>query len=324
VLPGSGDVVVFDVTSTKNAIIDPAFAGSIQGIQINAGYSGTITQAQNSGATLTIGGSGFSQASGTFVCDALENLDDNGTLVISAGTFNAAGTTSFASDFTISGGTFNAGTGTVVFDGGASTVDVATTQNFNNLTFNTPGAYKVIGSGDVLVVNGTLTLTDGQVINGTVNALGNVVLASTFDGGGTTLLISGNAVRTFTLPAGAGVPVLTVNAPNVTVNTSGSGSITFQQPVTWQSTAGVTNGAVNCTFNSVVTVNTNVTQGSGDLVYNNSYTQSGGTFTPSAGVLAYNSAFTLSGGVFNAPSGVVSFGSEFTISGGTFNAGPGQ
>jgi hypothetical protein len=119
----------------------------------------------------------------------------------------------------------------------------------------------------VLVVNGTLTLTDGQVINGTVNALGNVVLASTFDGGGTTLLISGNAVRTFTLPAGAGVPVLTVNAPNVTVNTSGSGSITFQQPVTWQSTAGVTNGAVNCTFNSVVTVNTNVTQGSGDLVY---------------------------------------------------------
>ena len=213
-------------------------------------------------------------------------------------------------DFTISGGTFNAGSGTVVFDGSVATVDVATTQSFNNLTFNTPGGgYKVVDSSDVLVVNGTLTLTDGQVINGTLNALGNVVLASTFDGGGTTLLISGNAVRTFTLPAGAGVPALTVNAPNVTVNTSGSGSITFPLPVTWQSTAGVTNGAVNWTFNNVVTVNTNVTQGSGDLVYNDSYTQKRGTFTPSAGVLDYNSPFTLTGGVFNAPSGVVTFAS---------------
>ena len=37
VIPGSGDIAVFDGTSTKNAIIDPAFAGSIAGIQINAG-----------------------------------------------------------------------------------------------------------------------------------------------------------------------------------------------------------------------------------------------------------------------------------------------
>ena len=211
-----------------------------------------------------------------------------------------------------------------MFDGSVATVDVATTQSFNNLTFNTPGGgYKVVDNSDVLVVNGTLTLTDGQVINGTLNALGNVVLASTFDGGATTLLISGNAVRTFTLPAGAGMPALTVNAPNVTVNTSGSGSIAFPQPVTWQSTAGVTNGAVNWTFNNVVTVNTNVTQGSGDLVYNGTYTQNGGTFTPSAGVLDYSSSFILGGGVFNAPSGVVSFAAGFTISGGTFNAGSG-
>ena len=184
-------------------------------------------------------------------------------------------------------------------------------------------ATRLLTASDVLVVNGTLTLTDGQVINGTLNALGNVVLASTFDGGGTTLLISGNAVRTLTLPAGAGMPALTVNAPNVTVNTSGSGSIAFPQPVTWQSTAGVTNGAVNWTFNNVVTVNTNVTQGSGDLVYNGTYTQNGGTFTPSAGVLDYNSSFILGGGVFNAPSGVVSFAAGFTISGGTFNTGSG-
>jgi hypothetical protein len=122
----------------------------------------------------------------------------NSAFTLSGGVFNApSGVVSFGSEFTISGGTFNAGTGTVVFDGGASTVDVATTQNFNNLTFNTPGAYKVIGSGDVLVVNGTLTLTDGQVINGTVNALGNVVLASTFDGGGTNITFGGSTDQTF-------------------------------------------------------------------------------------------------------------------------------
>src|SRR5436305_7581377 len=43
VVPGSGDTVTFDGTSTKDATIDISI--SISGIQINSGYAGTITQA---------------------------------------------------------------------------------------------------------------------------------------------------------------------------------------------------------------------------------------------------------------------------------------
>lgn len=63
-VPGSGDIAVFDGTSTKDATIDAAFAGSVAGMQINAGYTGTITQA--SGVSLTVGSSGYTQTVGTF------------------------------------------------------------------------------------------------------------------------------------------------------------------------------------------------------------------------------------------------------------------
>ena len=62
VVPGSGDIAVFDGTSTKDSVIDAGFGGSLQGLQINSGYTGTITQTQGPGATLTLGS--FSQSSG--------------------------------------------------------------------------------------------------------------------------------------------------------------------------------------------------------------------------------------------------------------------
>ena len=65
------------------------------------------------------------------------------------------------------------------------------------------------------MVNGTLTLTDGQVINGTLNALGNVVLASTFDGGGTNITFGGSTDQTFANNGG-----VNTNG-NWTVNKSG-------------------------------------------------------------------------------------------------------
>jgi len=70
------------------------------------------------------------------------------------------------------------------------------------------------------VVNGTLTLTDGQVINGTVNALGNVLLASPFAGGNTNITLGGSADQTFANNGG-----VNLNG-NWTVNKS-SGRVTL-------------------------------------------------------------------------------------------------
>jgi hypothetical protein len=63
-IPGSGDIALFDSTSTNDSTIDAGFAGSVAGIQINSGYTGSITQA--AGVILTVGSSGYSQATGTF------------------------------------------------------------------------------------------------------------------------------------------------------------------------------------------------------------------------------------------------------------------
>src|SRR5436309_4409852 len=53
--------------------------------------------------------------------------------------------------------------------------------------------------------------------NGTIDAKAAVSISPNFDGGSAQLLVDGTATRTLTLPVGAVLPPLTVNAPNVTV-----------------------------------------------------------------------------------------------------------
>jgi len=103
-VPGSGDVAIFDGTNTEDATIDAGFAGSVSGLQINAGYTGTITQA----AALTVGSSGYSQSTATFTGGS-STLTVQGNFSLTGGTFNApSGTLSFPSNFTVgAGATFN-------------------------------------------------------------------------------------------------------------------------------------------------------------------------------------------------------------------------
>src|SRR6266705_4496023 len=335
VVPGSGDVAVFDGTSTKDATIDPGYAGSVAGIQINSGYTGTITHA--SGATLTVGGNGFVQSVGSFT-GGINNIDINSGFTLNGGTFNApSGTLSLSSDVTIAAAaTFNPKGGTVAFVNGQVFLVLPASLTLNNITINKNNSTNVLfKSTSTLVATGTVTLTDGLIDNnlgtGTIDAHGAVSIAPTFDGGsaggGATLLISGAAMRTVTLPVGAGIPALTVNAANVTLNASGApGTITFSQPIDVQSVLTFTNGAVNFVFSHPFTFGAaaNFTPGSGDLTFNNSFTQTGGTFTAGSGALSFNSSFTLNGGTFNAPSGTLNFASDVTIAAvATFNPNEG-
>lgn len=91
VVPGAGDVATFDGTSTKNATIDVSV--NVAGIDIRLGYTGTITKA--AGVTVTVGASHYTQAAGTFAA--------------------TGGTITVTGNWTVSGGTFAAGTSTVLF-----------------------------------------------------------------------------------------------------------------------------------------------------------------------------------------------------------------
>lgn len=303
--PLGGDFVIFDGTSSENVTIDVPVI--VSGFQINSPYGGEISQGSSN---VTVNGAS-SQSSGTFTGGS-GVIDFNSNFAMFGGIFTASSsTTSFAFNFdTHLGGTFNHNGGTVLFDGGGdSFVDLPTSLTLNNVTVNKTGAGRLaIQDGDTLVVAATLALTNGEVVvNGsfaTLEAQGAVLIASTFDGGNINLLISGAATRTVTLGAGSLLPRLTVNAPNVTVNTSGTGAITFTLPVTIQSVGLFTNGTVDFIF-----FNLSVP-----------FAQSGGTFTGGSGLIDFNSNFTLSGGAFTASSTTTSFATNFTQTGGTFTA----
>ncbi len=338
-VPGSGDDVVFDGTSTKNAVINVNV--SIRNLNINSGYTGTITQADGTNFTMTAGTTS-SQADGVFVCGngiiSFNNVIytmtggafncQNGTinssffrLIINGGTFNApSGTMTFGSGTNLqlavgAGGTFNHSNGTVVlnssdirfsFVAGASGV-----QDFHNLTVNVSNVV-LRDDLDSLRVLGTLNLIDGD-LQPAIEAHGDILIADTFGNGsgqtGTgTLHITGAAARTVTLPtlvSGEDYLQIDLDAPNVTMNASGAGPVKFR-PL----------NLINGTFNAGTTPVT--------FIANVFPSQTGGIFNCGTAVIRFSdTTFTQSGGQFNCQNGAIEgtgVNANLTFSGGTFNA----
>ncbi len=295
-VPGASDIAVFDATSTKDATIDATFAGSLAGMQINAGYTGVITQAR----TLTVGSSNFSQAAGTFT-GATQAITVNGTFTLSSGVFNATtGTMTLASTVTLSGGTFTPLTGTVTLSGGISPVlDVNSTQEFYNLTFGIPAAgNRAIGSGDTLTIDNDLVLST-TVNNGTINALGNITQNSTANGGSVIVNFAAVGAQTYTINGGTG-PVVRLDSSD-----DASDSIIF-------AAAGGLNGlTVTAGFSGTIPFSNASDFGMTVITWNQAAgTFSGGSFSN----LSVNS-LTVSGGTFTAPTTVTTINTSpsFTV-----------
>src|SRR4029079_12910733 len=102
---------------------------------------------------------------------------------------------SVSADFTLSGGTFTAGTGTVSFGGGAATLNVTTADTLRNVTI-AAGA-KTIAAGTTVTATGTVSLDGGSLAGtGTLAAQGNISQASAFGNGTATLLVNGGGAQT--------------------------------------------------------------------------------------------------------------------------------
>jgi hypothetical protein len=196
-VPGSADKAIFNSLGTGNCTINAA--ASVGGVQINSGYSGTIS---HSTGTLSIGAQNFFIGGGTFSTSAYFSC--SGSLTISSGTFtssssfsltgafiqsggvsnwnNGVSTPSFSGNFTlsggtmnitannfaylgtsftISGGTFNHSNGNVRFSN-AATVSINTTISimFKDLQFVGNSATTIYNfTSDTLNVSGTLLLS---------------------------------------------------------------------------------------------------------------------------------------------------------------------
>ena len=219
--PSAADVATFTAACTNSAAM--ASAVDVAGINIVAGYTGTITQ--NTGVTINVGFSTYKQAAGTFA-GGNSAITLNGSFNLSGGTFTSTSLTLVAVDgWTHAGGTFNHNNGTVQFGNGAGrtlTANVAISETFNNLVSDHDQDSKttIQGGAATLIVLGTFTHSGGYLQAGTIEARGPVVVGTLANGYSTTISFLVGGDQTIT-SSGGYTAVLNINKPSGTVSVSG-------------------------------------------------------------------------------------------------------
>lgn len=160
-------------------IFNAPTSGASTGLTVSGNFALDGTFTHNNGTTVF---SGTSVLSGTSIATAVFN-----NLVISGtGSVTAPSTLNVNGNFT-NNGTFNSGSGTVVFRGSPTSLlgTTITTTSFNHVTVNTgatlvlPATFIITGN---LVVNGTLTAGSGTtVFNGTTALSGTNINTTVFN-----------------------------------------------------------------------------------------------------------------------------------------------
>jgi fibronectin-binding autotransporter adhesin len=146
--------------------------------------------------TLSIGGNFTGSGSYTFNANGATmpitgRFTNTGTFNANTSTITISGADGGGSNYSFANtGTFNAGTGTVIFGGGSAQTLGGSLTTFNNLTINKSSNNLTLAGTTNQQVNGTLTLTNGNIITGS-NAL---ILGSTsaVAGGGNSSYVEGN------------------------------------------------------------------------------------------------------------------------------------
>jgi len=286
--PGAGDVATFNGTNTKASTIDEAYAGSVGGIDIDVGYSNTITNSRSS--TLTVGASNFAQDAGTFNGGS-GAITINGSISLGVGAAftSTSGNLTVSLGWTNSGATFTHNDGTVTFTGNGTTIDVNTSQTFYDFTLNKNSGWQLtVAAGDTIVVAHTATLTQGRINKTDVNSImefqGDLSIASTYTSGADCKFNFANST--------------------VDQNISGVGLASLTHPVT-----------VNKASGSVIQGSTLTMTSAAFAISSGTYNSNGGAFTVNSG-----SSFTISGGAFNGSNSTMSMDGTFTISGGVFTS----
>jgi formylmethanofuran dehydrogenase subunit C len=278
--PGNGDLAIFDGTCTSNCSAHITSGIDVGGINLNAGYTGTVTQDNGNG--FTIESTGYSQAAGTFVgSSAGDGITNNGPFALSGGTFtNTSGTWTQRRDFTVTNApTFSANSGTINYSNGCGGITITPgTIAYNNIAF-AGGCPGFSLSGGTMSINGTMTMNaaNGNFDNGTLMLYGDYSNPTGGPMSGSVVIqIAGNAGgQTLTGVAGSIIPNLVIAAG--------------AHPVTFSGEIGVIN---TYTFTSA----SSLTAAGSTLVLGRDGSCNASSITP--GAVTYNNV-TLRGGCPN-------------------------
>ena len=342
------------LTGAGNESFDTGGTGTgndFQNLTINSGagivslntagldVDGTLTLGSGTfvhGLGLPITAGGYVQNGGSFIGGS-GSIGVAGDFTLSAGTFTSTlGTLSVDGAWThTAGGTFAHNNGTVAFTGvGNHTLNVNTSETFNNLTFAKTNTTLTVSSGDTLVALGTLSLSDG-VVNGDDTALqaeGNVVILPVFDSGTAGLVFAGAANQTINATGGE-----TASTGDIEISKSG-GTVSLLSDLTMVAvgqsmtvTAGTLDVNGRALFaNGGLAVQggtVDVTNASSSVTADGITLSNGAINANGAGTIDSNSHLVISGGTLTAPNASGAFrvaenwthtgGGSFTANGGT-------
>jgi hypothetical protein len=207
-VPDTYTTVIFDGTSSKDAIVDSAFAGAVAAVQINIGSTGTVSLNEN----LTVTGA-FTQQAGAYDANGYATIV-TGLTTVSGGTYLAStNTQTFTNGLTVSGGTFTGSTGTV------TTLNVTLSSG----TLNAPAGILTVAGGNFTYTGGTFNADLGTVTYTGTNASPTVSI-----GTGSVQFYNFQDAMTNTFPAG-----LTI-----------TGTLTVTGTFTWRTGSGIINGNI--------------------------------------------------------------------------------
>jgi hypothetical protein len=262
-VPTSADTAVFDSTSVANASVDASYAGTVGAIQINSGYTGTITLARS----LTVTGN-LTQAAGTM------DISSN-TLTMSGG----------SGSITLSGGSFLGTGATTTFSGnsGAGLQTLTCTGTYPGLV--DPGAS---ASQFTLASGCSATLVQTVTKTGAISLAGNASVSA-----GATITITGNGNNGGLTVTGS----LTGLASLATTTLSGSGTATLTLTCTGTWPGIVSPGSGNTIFSlasgCAATLPQTISRTGSITLAGNATVSSGATITIST--LGNSNALTVTG-----------------------------
>lgn len=242
-VPSTTHRPLFDSSCTNCNVTIPSSI-SVAGIRMSSDYTGTITQA--AGADITVSGSGWVQANGTFIGGS-SNILSTGRVAITGGSFQStSGTFSHRStSFRLGNAlTFNHNNGLFDFGSGAVLTGVSTI-NFNNIDFLGNGSSGYITLNETLNVLGSARFVNyNYAFSLQGSGLINVSKNLEYQGSQWRINPTIKMIGTGTVTGGSGAALLNLEIATAgTITFSNTGTIDIRGNFTYTSGTVVTTGS---------------------------------------------------------------------------------